>query len=118
MRIHLLTIDMAQQFGQVWKITPSVRLRSLLERGPTLKMPMAGDEIELVLPDGQTITAFIASFGIDAWKDSEGNLYVNSDPADPSLTLTIMCESDLGGAPPGTEIWLRNARSDSASDDL
>jgi hypothetical protein len=116
MRFHLLTVEGAQQFGETWRIAPAVPLRILMERGPTLMMPMAGEEIELRLPDGQLLTALIASFGVDAWKDSEGNLFINTDPSDPSLTLTITCNSDVGEVPPGTEVWLSNARSSSASE--
>jgi hypothetical protein len=74
-------------------------------------MPMAGEELELRLPDGQVMTAHIRSFGIDAWRDSEGALYTTSEPADPSLTLTITCDSGVDVVPQGTEIWLPNARS-------
>src|SRR5690242_2152687 len=112
MRVHLLTVEGAQQFGEMWKIAPSVPLRSL---PPKLMMPMAGEEIELRLPDGQVMTARIARFGVDAWKDSEGNLYISTDPSDPSLTLTIVCGPNVGEVPPGTEIWLPNARSESTS---
>jgi hypothetical protein len=113
MRFHLVTVDSAQPFGATWLIVPSVPLRTLLERGLTVMMPMPGEEIELRLPDGQIVTAHIASFGIDAWQDSEGNLYTNSDPSDPSLTLTIRCGPNLAEVPTGTEIWLPNARSKS-----
>jgi hypothetical protein len=108
-----MTAEGAQQFGQAWRITPTVPLRDLIERGPTLMMPMAGEEVELRLPDGHVMMAHIASFGIDAWKDSEGNLYTNSDPSDPSLTLTITCDADVTDIPSGTEIWLPNAKSQS-----
>ena len=110
MRFHLVTVEEAQQFGKTWRIMPSMLLRSLLERAPKLMMPMAGEEIELRLPDGRVTTALISSFGVDAWKDSEGNLHINTDPSDPSLTLTITGISDIGEVPPGTEIWMSNAR--------
>jgi hypothetical protein len=116
MRFHLLTVEETQQLGETWRIAPSVPLRRLVERGPTLVMPMTGEEIELRLPDGQVMTAHIAAFGVDAWKDSEGNLYLNTDPADVSLTLTITCDAPVEVVPPGTEVWLGNARSDSAPD--
>jgi hypothetical protein len=116
MRFHLVTVEGAQQSGETWRIAPSVPLRSLMERGPTLMMPMAGEDIELRLPDGRVMKAKIASFGIDAWKDSEGRLYTNTDPTDPALTLTITCNANVAEVPGGTEIWLPNARSNSASD--
>lgn len=113
MRFHLLTSEGAQRIDDVWQIAPSVPLHNLPS---TLMMPMTGDEIELRLPDGRVITAHIASFGVDVWKDSEGNFYTNSDFSDPSLTLTITCDADLEEMPPGTEVWLSNATFSSASD--
>ena len=118
MRFYLLTVEGTQRVGEIWRIAPAVSLRSLVERGPTLTVPMRGEEIELRLPDGQVRTALIAGFGVDVWKDSEGNLYTNTDPADPALTLTISCDSDVTEVPLGTEIWLPNAKSTSASEAL
>jgi hypothetical protein len=79
MRSYLLTVEEAQQHGQMWTITPAVLLRSLIERVPNLMMPMTGEELELRLPDGRIISAFIASFGVDVWKDSEGNFYSSEE---------------------------------------
>ena len=111
MRFYLVTVEGTQHVGDSWIVAPLVPLRSLNERGPSLIMPRAGEELELRLPDELVMIAHIASFGIDAWRDSEGNLYTNTDPADPSLTLTITCDSEVSEVPPGTEIWLKNARS-------
>jgi hypothetical protein len=44
MRYHLLTVEGAEQFGDMWTIMPSVPLSSL---EPTLMMPMAGEVVEL-----------------------------------------------------------------------
>jgi hypothetical protein len=110
MRFYLVSVEGIERFGERWQIAPLVRLRSLMERGPGVMMPMAGEEIELRLPDGQVKTAHIASFGIEAWEDGEGNIYTKSVPAEPSLTLTITCGPEVADVPPGTEIWLPNAR--------
>ena len=114
MRFHLVTVEGAQQFEDMWTIEPLVRLESLSENGPALMMPMADDEIELSLPDGQVVAGHIVSFGMSVWQDSEGNFYTNVDPADPSLTLTIRCDSSLAAVPPGTEIWLPHAKTASS----
>lgn len=111
MRFHLMTVEGAQQFGETWKIAPSVPLQSFLERAPKLMMPMAGEELELRLSDERVAPARIASFGVDAWKDSDGNLCVNTDPSGGFyLTLTITGISDASEVAPRTEIWLSNAR--------
>ncbi len=111
MRFHLMTVEGALQFGQTWRIEPSVPLREFVARGPKLMMPMAGEEVELLLPDGQVMMARIASFGVDAWSDGKGGMYITSDPADVTLTLTITCDADVTSIPSGTEIWLPNAQS-------
>jgi hypothetical protein len=42
MRFYLLTVEETQQFGQTWKIAPSVPLRGLLAHyGPTESSPCA-----------------------------------------------------------------------------
>lgn len=110
MQIHLVTVEGAEQSGDEWEITPLVPLRSLGQHGPGFMMPMAGDDLELRLPDGNVRTARIASFGVSVWKDSEGNFFMNTDPADPFLSLYITCDSDVGEVPPGTEIWLSDAK--------
>jgi hypothetical protein len=109
-QFYLLTVGEAQQYGGTWKIAPLVSVKSLMERGPKLMVPIAGEELELHVPDVQTMSARIATFGIDAWRDSEGNVYTNSDPSDPSMTLTIICDAAVREIPPRTKIWLSNAR--------
>lgn len=114
MRIHLVTIERAEQFDDEWTIMPLVRLEHLSEHGQALMMPMAGDEVELRLSDGQVVTGHIVSFGMSVWRDSEGNFYINMDPSDPYLSLAITCDTKLAEIPSGTEIWLPNAKATSA----
>jgi hypothetical protein len=115
LQYHLMTAEGVERTGDAWKIKPPLLLRSLVERRSGIMMPMTGDAVELRLPDGQAISASIVSFGVEAWKDDDGNLYTRSDPANPSLTLTITCDSDLTNLPSGTEVWLPNARTESAA---
>jgi hypothetical protein len=117
MRFHLLTVAGAERDGATWRIAPPVALRSLMERGPALMVPLPGAEVELRTPEGRVITAHVASFGIDAWQDSAGNLYISSSPADPLLTLTLTCGAEVAALPPGTEVWLPSARPTAAPED-
>jgi hypothetical protein len=117
MRFHLVTVEGTQQQGQTWTVAPTIPLRGLIERGPNLMMPMAGEELELRLPDGHVVTGIIAGFGVDVWKDSEGKLWTNMDPSDPALTLTISCDTDVSAVPPGTEVWLKDAKPSSTSEE-
>jgi hypothetical protein len=116
MRFHLVTATGAQRLGNAWKIEPTISLQSLIERGPGMMMPMPGEQLDLHLPDGSRTTACISSFGVEAWKDAEGNLYTASDPSSPSLTLIITGDPSLADVPAGTDIWLSDAKSSTASD--
>jgi hypothetical protein len=111
MRFYLLTVEEAQKSGETWRIMPGVSLRTLIERGKKLMMPIMGEELELLLSDGQVMTARIASFGVGVWADGEGNFYTDRDPSDPALTLTITCDSAVVEIPAGTEVWLPNAKT-------
>jgi hypothetical protein len=118
MRLHLLTVESTERFGDhTCTIAPKVRLRDFGQDVPNLMMPNPGDEVELRLPDGSVKKARISSFGLEVWKDSEGNFYTDMDPSDPYLTLTSTSDSDIGEVPPGTEIWLPDARTASAAED-
>jgi hypothetical protein len=111
MRFYLLTVEEARKSGETWRIMPDVPLRTLIERGPKLMMPMMGEELELLLPDGQIMTTRIASFGVGVWADGEGNFYTDRDPSDPALTLALTCDSHVDEIPVGTEVWLPNAKT-------
>jgi hypothetical protein len=117
MRFYLLTAEEARKSGDTWRIMPDVPLRTLMERGPAVMMPMTGEELELRLLDGQILTAHIVTFGMGVWQDSEGNWRTDRDPSDPALTLTITCDSTVAEIPPGTEVWLPNAKTESATDE-
>jgi hypothetical protein len=111
MRFYLLTVEEARKSIEIWRIAPDVPLRTLIERGPRLMMSMMGEELELLLPNGQVIEARIASFGVGVWADGEGNFYTDRDPSDTALTLTITCDSSVSAIPAGTEVWLPNAKT-------
>ena len=111
MRFYLLTIEEARKSDEVWRTMPDVPLRTLVERGTGVMMPIAGEEVELRLPDGKILAAHIATLGLGVWQDSEGNLHTDSDPSDPALTLTITCDSSVSEIPAGTEVWLLNAKT-------
>ena len=107
MHIHLLTIEGIKQIGESWRLAPLVPLRHLREQASGMLMPISGEDIELRLPGGNTVTAPIVSFGIDASKDIEGNLVITTDPADPELALTISGDAHIETVPPGAEVWFK-----------
>jgi hypothetical protein len=113
MRCYLLTVENSSQLGNRLRVLPPVPAHSLIERAPGLLMPMAGDELELRLPDGRVGHAIVGSFGVELWRSEEGDFYTTSDPSDPVLTLTIAGDLRPKDVPAGTEIWLSEAKYNS-----
>jgi hypothetical protein len=114
-RFYLLTVESSYQFGALVQVLPRVRLAELAERGRDLLAPQQGDPVELALPGGGTRMATIGSFGIEAWRQ-DGRILTSSDPADPVLTLNLEGTVRPADVPPGTEIWLAEARHTSTAD--
>ncbi len=108
MRFYLLTVESSSQSGTHLQILPRVPARSLIERAPGLLMPMAGDGLELRLPNGR---ALVGHFGVEVWRSEEGHFYTTSDPSHPILTLTIAGDLHPKDVPPGTVVWLSEAKS-------
>lgn len=107
MQVYLLTVEgIADSYEGKFRLTPRVPLRSL---AGNIIMPMPDDPLELRLPNGHTLQARVASFGIDAWRDAEGNFLINTDPANPELSLTVT-GVELPDILPGTEIWLKEPK--------
>ena len=103
MQVYLLTVEgIADSYEGKFRLTPRVLLRSLASN---IIMPMPDDPLELHLPDGRILQARVVSFGIDAWRDAEGNFFMNTDPANPELSLTVT-GVELPDILLGTEIWL------------
>ncbi|GCE09152.1 hypothetical protein [Dictyobacter aurantiacus] len=103
MQVYLLTVEgIADANEGRFRLTPRVLLRNLPN---TIIIPMPEDPLELRLPDERLLQARVASFGIDAWRDAEGNLLIDTDPANPELSLTIT-GIEWSDILPGTEIWL------------
>lgn len=116
MYYHLLPLEQAEQLGDTdnWRIQPLIPLKDLAK---DMMVPMAGEPLELRLPDGRVVRAQVASFGVEAWRDSSGNLYISTDPSDPSLTLVIALGEDLTDVPPGTEVWPSEATWSEGAED-
>ena len=102
---RLLTVQDAYRTGFGLQLAPTIKLRHIEEMQPPHEpMPCEGDEVELRLPGGEVRIAWIATFGIDAWK--VGDVYVSdSDPNDPSLTLSLAGALTPADVPAGTEVW-------------
>jgi hypothetical protein len=89
MRFYLLTVESSSQSEVGLQVLPHIPLHSLGEHAPGLLMPMAGDELELRLPDGRVQHALVGHFGIEMWRHEDGHFYTLSDPSNPSVTLAI-----------------------------
>lgn len=106
MRFLLLTIEGMTDDGDSWTVAPTVPFGRL---PADAMMPMHGDAVELRLPDGRTLAAQVMSLGVSVSSDDEGNYYSDSaDLTELGMTLSLMGDSAIGQAPPGTEVWLTN----------
>lgn len=110
MRFYLLTVESSSQSGTQLQVLPRVPLFNLIEQAPGLLMPMAGDGLELRLPDGRVQYALVGGFGIEVRHHEDGHFSTFSDPSFPVLTLTIAGDLHTEDVPPGTEIWLSEAK--------
>ncbi len=110
MKDYLLAVEEMERGGDERTLMPMVPLSSLSELGPGFMMPMAGDELELRYPAGRVVSARIVSFGVAVWKASDGAFYMQSDPAELALSLTISSDSSLDNPVAGVEVWLSEAK--------
>ena len=111
MSVHLLTVERVEKRGDRLQLAPSVPISRLAAANPDVMMPVQGDMVRLVTPDGRELKALVAMFGVEAW-EVDGYVYTDSDPRDPRLTLTITITGDLEpeDVPPGTEVWQHQPR--------
>jgi hypothetical protein len=109
MPFHLMTVEETHRFGPTLQVLPRIPVKELRERAGNLVVPMAGDPLELRLPEGPMAHASVYTFGIEMW-EVDGRLLTNSNPADPELTLTIQGTTLPEELPLGTEVWLAEPR--------
>ena len=83
MHFYLLTVESTSQSGTYLQVLPRVPLQSLIERASGLLMPMAGDKLELRLPDGSVRHALVGSFGIEFWRSQGGRFLHHQRPFRP-----------------------------------
>lgn len=111
MQFYLLTVESSSQSGAQVQVLPRVPLQDLIKRSPAgMLMPVNGDKLELRLPNGDVRPAVIESFGVELWRGEDDRFYATSNPSDPVLTLTIAGGLRPEDVPPGTKIWLSEAR--------
>jgi hypothetical protein len=105
---RMLTVEHAHRTDTGLQLEPKVKLKWLIAEHPGRPMLMRGQEVELRFPDGNSRTAYVSGFGIEAWL-RDGRLYTYSNPADVSLTLTLAGDLRPEDVPSGTEIWRRES---------
>src|SRR5579859_2666812 len=81
MYFYLLTVESSSQSGPHLQVLPPVPVSNLIERAKGLLMPMAGDELELRLPDGRIQHALVGHFGIEVLHSEEGHFYTICAPS-------------------------------------
>lgn len=105
MPYRIVTVTASHRSGCGLQVEPAVSIKELAARVADTDVPVRGDTLLLLFPEGRHGRAILAEFGLEAWRDG-GLWYSRSDPDDPRFTLVIGTERGPEDLPPGTGIWL------------
>ncbi|MGY6025325.1 hypothetical protein [Streptomyces spinosirectus] len=105
MPYRIVTVAGSHQTGFGLQVEPAVPIKALAARVADTDVPVRGDTLLLLFPDGRHGRAILADFALEAWRDGD-TYYCRSSPHDPEFTLVIGTDSAPQDLPPGTEIWL------------
>ncbi|MDH6493941.1 putative nucleotidyltransferase [Streptomyces sp. SAI-149] len=108
MPYHIVTVTGSHRTGFGLQVEPAVPIKALAARVADTDVPVRGDTLLLLFPEGRRDRAILADFGLEAWREAD-TYYSRSSPDDPEFTLTIGTERGPENLPPGTEIWLDDA---------
>ncbi len=100
----MVTIQGLEASRLGWRAVPPVRLRDL-GYPDDCRITMPGDALLVRRPDGSVLAGTVGMWGVDAWRDADGNLMITCDPDDPEVSVTIagIDEADLLA---GSEVWI------------
>jgi hypothetical protein len=102
---HIVTVTGSHRTGFGLQVEPAVPIKALVARVADTDVPVRGDTLLLLFPQGRHGRAILADFALEAWRDGDA-YYSRSSPDDPEFTLIIGTERGPEDLPPGTEIWL------------
>ncbi|MFI6566181.1 hypothetical protein [Streptomyces sp. NPDC050534] len=102
MPYRIVTVAGSHQSGFGLQVEPAFPIKALAAPVADTDVPVRGDTLLLLLPDGRRGRAILADFALEAWRDKD--TYVcRSSPDDPEFTLVIGTDRAPQDLPPGTE---------------
>jgi hypothetical protein len=108
---YLLTIECVQRVAQGLRLSPGIRPSESRERKGIGQM-MQGATLELRRPDGSKARTELINYGVSVTTGEDGWVYMQDNPADPEIRLTISGDLTDDEVPAGTELWLVNEDRD------
>jgi hypothetical protein len=104
MPTYLLTVETAERDSLGIRLGPGIRLSETRDR-PAVGRMTQGDKLELRQTDGTITRTSLVTYGVSV-NEKEGSLYLDGDPADPEIRLTLPGELTTSQVAVGTEVWL------------
>jgi hypothetical protein len=101
----LLTVKEVEAHTQGLRLSPGIRLSQTKDR-PAIGSMMQGAKLELRRPDGRIRATSLLTYGVSVQRGADGALYMQDDPADAEIKLTLPADLSAEDVPVGTEVWL------------
>jgi len=105
METYLLTVRSVVADSQGLRLSPGIRLSQTKDR-PEIGAMMQGAPLELRRPNGSRSKTTLVTYGVSVWRGDDGALYIQNDPADAEIELTLPADLSRDEIPVGTEVWL------------
>ena len=105
MATYLLTVERVESDGHGHRLSPGIRLTQTTDQ-PTIASMAQGARLELRRPDGSVSRTTLLTYGVSAWRGDDGALYLDGDPADAEIMLTLPADLPPNAIPVGAEVWL------------
>ncbi|MFI6567156.1 hypothetical protein [Streptomyces sp. NPDC050534] len=105
MPYRVVTVAGSHQSGFRLQVEPDLPIKALAAPVADTDVPVRGDTLLLLFPDGRHRRAILADFALEAWRDGS-TYYCRSSPDNPEFTLVIGTDRAPQDLPPGTEIRL------------
>lgn len=105
METYMLTVKEVDEDSEGLRLSPGIRLSQTKDR-TVIGAMMPGANLELRRPNGSCINTTLVTFGVSVWRGDDGAFYLQDDPANPEIKLTLPADLSRDEIPVGTEVWL------------
>jgi len=104
MATYILTVDGFVRHAGGVRIRPGVPASAFDER-PALDQLIQGAVLELRRPDGWRRRTRLLTYGIEAWRGSDDQVYIDGPPTLQPIVLTLPSEVEDSDLAIGTQVW-------------